>query len=474
MTARILVVDDILANVKLLQAKLSAHYYNVLTATNGPDALEIAAREQPDLILLDIMMPGMDGFEVCERLKADPVVRDIPVVMVTALDQPRDRLQGLAAGADDFLTKPPNDLALFARVRSLVRVKLMIDELRLRNETFRELGVEAEPITQLEGPIGRLVIVEPRESRAKAIRATLQRHFDAECEIAQTHEAAMAAASIEAGPAPEVFVIAAQMGQQSGLTLCSELRARPDTRDSAQIVVTEMDDYATVATTLDLGANDYLMRPVDENELVARVRAQLLRRRYTAQLRAEVDAGIRMAVTDPLTGLYNRRYADQHMRRTLQQSAVGRAPAAALLFDLDKFKSVNDQYGHAAGDEVLIEFARRIQPLLRNVDLTARYGGEEFLAFLPETDDAEAVDAAERLRRAVEATPFALSDGRKIPVTVSIGVATGRKTPAQDASSAVFDLLARADEALYASKDEGRNRTTLAPPRPEPETSCVA
>ena len=119
MSARILVVDDIEANVRLLEAKLSAEYYEVLTASDGPTALAMAARDKPDIVLLDVMMPGMDGFEVCRRLKDDPETRHIPVVLVTALDGRADRVSGLDAGADEFLTKPIDDVLLFARVRSL-------------------------------------------------------------------------------------------------------------------------------------------------------------------------------------------------------------------------------------------------------------------------------------------------------------------------------------------------------------------
>ena len=127
MSARVLVVDDILPNVKLLEAKLASEYYDVLTATNGMDALEKVASQSPDIVLLDVMMPGMDGFEVCARIKADPSTAHIPVVMVTALTDTADRIKGLEAGADDFLSKPLNDIALMSRVRSLVRLKMTVD-----------------------------------------------------------------------------------------------------------------------------------------------------------------------------------------------------------------------------------------------------------------------------------------------------------------------------------------------------------
>ena len=176
MTARILVVDDVLPNVKLLEAKLSREYYDVLTAMNGPDALEIVEREVPDIVLLDVMMPGMDGFEVCEKIKAKANLRHIPVVMVTALSDTSDRVRGLEAGADDFLTKPVNDIALFARVRSLIRLKIMMDELRLREATSSSFGVAEPDSTVIEAEGGRILVVEDRAIYARNINQALEGH----------------------------------------------------------------------------------------------------------------------------------------------------------------------------------------------------------------------------------------------------------------------------------------------------------
>src|ERR1700744_4325305 len=163
MTARVLVVDDILSNVKLLEAKLSAEYFEVVSAFNGLDALARIEEHAPDIVLLDVMMPGMDGFEVCRRIKANPRTAHIPVVMVTALDQPSDRVAGLGAGADDFLTKPVDDAALFARVRSLVRLKMMTDELRMRESTGQSMGLIDPAQTLIDNaPTGRILIIEDR------------------------------------------------------------------------------------------------------------------------------------------------------------------------------------------------------------------------------------------------------------------------------------------------------------------------
>ena len=163
MTARVLVVDDIPSNVKLLEAKLAAEYFEVITATNGEQALARVVSDDPDIVLLDVMMPGMDGFEVCRQIKSNSKTTHIPIVMVTALDQPSDRVTGLDAGADDFLTKPVDDTALFARVRSLVRLKMMTDELRMREETGQSMGLTDASETMFDpDPCGRILIVEDR------------------------------------------------------------------------------------------------------------------------------------------------------------------------------------------------------------------------------------------------------------------------------------------------------------------------
>src|ERR1700744_4955053 len=175
MTARVLVVDDILSNVKLLEAKLTAEYFEVVSAFNGLECLAKIDAAAPDIVLLDVMMPGMDGFEGCRRIKNNPRTAHIPVVMVTALDQPSDRVAGLDAGADDFLTKPVDDAALFARVRSLVRLKMMTDELRMRETTGQNMGlVDPAEGMQDADPAGRILIIEDRPESVAWFAAALQ------------------------------------------------------------------------------------------------------------------------------------------------------------------------------------------------------------------------------------------------------------------------------------------------------------
>lgn len=455
MSARILVVDDIITNVKLLEAKLSAEYFDVVTALNGVDALAICERGEADIVLLDVMMPGMDGFEVCRRLKNGPTTAHIPVVMVTALDQPSDRLKGLDAGADDFLTKPLDDTALFARVRSLARLKSVTDELRNRAMASRRLGI-ADPLAaaaQETGLNGRVLLIEDRPSVVERLQTALSAFHVVETETDPQHAMLRAAE----GDFDSVL-ISLDLNAYDGLRLCSQIRSLERTRNVSVLLMAEAEDRARVLRGLEIGAHDFLIRPIDRNELLARVRTQVRRKRFTEKLRDSVQSSMEMAVMDQLTGLHNRRFMDTRMGVMFNESAMRARSLALLVLDVDRFKLVNDSWGHDAGDEVLREFADRVRACTRGIDLVARMGGEEIVVVLPDTTLDAAKAVAERIRERVEAEAFGIHNGsRTIPVTVSIGVASRR---AGDASPA--EMMKRADEALYRAKADGRNRVIVA------------
>jgi two-component system cell cycle response regulator len=450
-TARVLVVDDVPANVKLLEARLSAEYLDVTTARSGPEALALCERAECDIVLLDVMMPDMDGFEVCRRLKANPVTHHIPVVMVTALDQPSDRVRGLEAGADDFLTKPVTDVALISRVRSLARLKMVTDELRLRALTSKEIGIESperEAVAET-GRNGRVLIVDDRQSSYERIVATLSSEHTVEVE-SDPSEALFHAAEGNY----ELLIVSLGLRNFDGLRLCSQLRSLDRTRSVPILAVAEADNNARLVRGLEIGVNDYLIRPIDKNEMLARVRTQIKKKRYTERLRDNVQASIEMAITDALTGLFNRRYMETHLAALVEQAAARGKPIALLLLDIDYFKAINDGHGHDAGDDVLREFALRIRKAIRNIDLACRYGGEEFVIVMPETDMAVATMVAERLRRRIATEPFSIQQGtRNLDVTISIGIAA--HSGADDNAPA---MLKRADIALYRAKRDGRNR----------------
>jgi two-component system cell cycle response regulator len=450
MTARVLVVDDVAANVKLLEARLSAEYFDVLTAMNGDEALAICERAECDIVLLDVMMPAMDGFEVCRRLKSSPTTHHIPVVMVTALDQPSDRVRGLEAGADDFLTKPVSDIALIARVRSLSRLKLMTDELRMRAVTSREIGIdspEREAVAEA-GRNGAILVVDDRAASAERLQMMLKGEHRVDVE-ADPNAALFHAAEGNY----DLLIVSLAFENFDGLRLCSQLHSLDRTRNVPILAVADADNNARLVRGLEIGVNDYLTRPVDKHELLARVRTQIRRKRYTERLRDNVQMSIEMAITDALTGLYNRRYMESHVGTLVEQAATRGKPLTVLVLDIDYFKAINDSHGHDAGDDVLREFAIRIRKSIRGIDLACRYGGEEFVVVMPETDMAVATVVAERLRRRIASEPFPIQEAaRSIEVTISIGIAG--LGPRDTAAS----VIKRADQALYRAKRDGRNR----------------
>ncbi|AYM62092.1 PleD family two-component system response regulator [Agrobacterium fabrum] len=454
MTARVLVVDDIPANVKLLEARLVAEYFDVVTAEDGFKALAICDEEQVDIILLDIMMPGMDGFEVCERLKANPNTSHIPVVMVTALDQPSDRVRGLKAGADDFLTKPVNDLQLIARVKSLVRLKAVSDELRLRAETARQIGIEE--MLRSDGLMqtpGRVLVADGRASSQERIIRALKPV--AEVDAVTEPQAAL----LKAASSPfELVIVNSNFEDYDPLRLCSQFRSLERTRFLPLLLVAERGADEMVARALDLGVNDYILRPIDPNELVARSLTQIRRKRYNEHLRLNLQHTMELAIVDGLTGLNNRRYLDSHLKILFDRAAVRGRPISICMTDIDRFKLVNDTYGHDVGDEVLREFAARIRSTVRGADLACRYGGEEFVVVMPDTPMELAASVAERLRAIVEDKPFYVrSIDRELSITASLGIATS-----SGAFGAPDEILKQADKALYEAKHAGRNRVVAA------------
>jgi len=461
MSARVLVVDDVLPNVKLLAAKLTREYFDVVTANSGPEALERIHAQHPDIVLLDVMMPGMDGFEVCEKIRADPATMHIPVVMVTALSDASDRVRGLEAGADDFLTKPVNDVALFARVRSLVRLKMMTDEWRLRESTSGQLGmlVATDSVHTQTAEAARVLVVEDSAIDLDKIVETVARDRD----VVTDTDTCAGGLELALAEEFELIVISLTLMREDGLRLCSQLRSHEKTRQIPILLLADETDMDRIAKGLELGANDYLIKPIDRNELLARTRTQVRRKRYQDKLRANYEASLSMALTDSLTGLFNRRYLSAHLPRLLDRSGGNNKPVSALLFDIDHFKVVNDTWGHGVGDEVLKEVAQRTSRNLRNFDLVARLGGEEFVVIMPDTDTTQAMAVAERLRRRIAEEPFAVSAPvGNIDVTISIGVALADWTLDEEGRPESGDaLLRRADTALYQAKRSGRNRVVM-------------
>jgi two-component system cell cycle response regulator len=448
MTARILIVDDMPANRRLLEAKLAAEFYQVGSARDGFGALAIARDWQPDLILLDVMMPGMDGYECCRHLKDDALTIHIPIVMVTALGEPGERLRGLQAGADDFLTKPVDYDTLVARIRSLVRLKRLLDEWWARGETARSLGLSTDRMLIPSIVGARALVIDDWDQTTQNMRTALAEE-DVICASARSGAEAI---RVTAEANFDLLVVNLSLADEDALVLLSILRASDATHETPLLIIGDLGEKARVLRGFELGANDWVMQPIDPHEFRARVRNQIRRKFYQDRLRSDLGAALEMALTDPLTGLYNRRYLRRHLSALIE--SVPRRRLAVLMVDVDHFKSINDRYGHTFGDRALRLIADALRVNTRVFDSVARYGGEEFVVVMPGAAPTESIAAAERLRMAVEQIEFNVA-GVRMPLTVSIGVAcSGSGSPEA--------LLQAADIALYEAKHNGRNRVKTA------------
>jgi two-component system cell cycle response regulator len=451
MTGTVLVVDDIPANLKLLEAKLLNQYFEILTAADGETALEIAESKQPDIILLDVMLPGMDGFETCQRLKKNPKTNHIPVIMVTALSDSADRVRGLQCGADDFLTKPLNDTALFARVRSLVRLKMLMDSLRSHLETNDRMGsLIANEQENWDIESANILLIEDDRPHSEHLQRILaeDNHFCDDCSNGKQALQMLNTSHFD------LVMLAMHLDTDDSLRILSQIRSNEKSRNIPVLVLTEEGDETMLAKALDMGVTDYVTRPVDANELKARVRTQIRRRRFQERLREIYEKSLSLAHIDELTGLYNRRYFNNHLETLFKRTREQDGALAVMMVDIDFFKKINDTYGHDGGDVVLKQVASRLQDAIRGYDIVARLGGEEFAMIMPALRPEQAPQAAERLRLSIADAPFTLPDGRSIQVTVSIGL-FNQTLQDHDTPDTIMKL---ADQALYAAKRGGRNR----------------
>lgn len=457
MSVRVLAVDDLQANLKLLSARLSAEYYTVKTMTNGLDTLAYCRKEPVDVILLDAKMPGLDGFETCRALKEDAATRDIPVIMLTALKDDASRIKGLEAGADDFLSKPVNDIALVSRIKNLAQQKQALEDMRTHStnafgndyETDSDEDAERSDEAHDDGRDGKILVVDDNDASVELIRVGLG--DEQNINVAKTVDAAFRALSNKDWDA---VIVNLALQSSDALAFLSRLKAPIEYRHLPTLAVAGSNDEKRLQKSFELGVTNYVVGPYLEKELAARVRREVRRHRMLRELRLDVENTLELAVTDPLTGLQNRRFLERQMNTLIDQSLRYERDLSVVIMDIDKFKVINDVHGHPVGDLVLKEVSHRIRRSLRGSDLACRFGGEEFVCVLAETELEVAILAAERLRKQIESMPFIINDdGSEISVTASFGLTqfTGK-------DDSVEAMLKRADEALYKAKETGRNQ----------------
>jgi len=263
MSARILVVDDLAPNLHLLEVKLQAEYYDVVTAKSGYQALEIASKEKLDLILMDAMMPGMNGFEACEKLKQNPDTWHIPVIMVTALEETKDRIAGLEAGADDFITKPIDDFNLMARVRSLLRLKMVTDQ--LLSHTGHTRSNSRPLLERIDQKTGNILLIDDNKLRAEKISAPLKKSHNVIIETDSVKSLRRAKVGVD------LVIVSLVSEGFDGLRICASLRFNEASRETPILVIGDPEDEQRLIRAYDIGINDTLMRPIELQEMQARI-----------------------------------------------------------------------------------------------------------------------------------------------------------------------------------------------------------
>ncbi|MBE9639938.1 diguanylate cyclase [Salipiger mangrovisoli] len=459
MAGRILIVEGMADHRILLRGRLAKAFYQVSTAESGTEALTEAAASRPDLVIASTRLSDMCGGGFCTRLRALPGHGDTPLILLCEDDQPEQRLALLAMGADDVIARPASEILLLPRMRNLLRRARAQDEMHLHSDTKRALGLSDAPRSFERPSRISLISMDPAQAM-DPLAARLRIGLGAQVQVALPEHLLKNNAIF----AEVIVLIDPGSDAGAGLALLSQLRTARAQRRAALVYVTDAGRATLAAQALDLGADELLHHGADPLELALRLPRLIARGRCAERHRAALRSGLRDAMIDPLTGLYNRRYAMPELARMAQKAAQQAQPLALLVADLDHFKAVNDRWGHSTGDRALAASAQALSETLREGDLLARLGGEEFLIALPGCTADEALATARRLRHSVARLALPSSDRMPdapacLALTVSIGVAL-----VAEEGDPVEAALVRADGALYAAKQAGRNRVRLARP----------
>jgi two-component system, cell cycle response regulator len=449
---RLLIVDDEPLNIKLLKARLPAEKYETLSASNGQQAIQIANKDLPDLILLDIMMPDLDGFTVCRMLKQNPNTTEIPIILVTALEGLEDKIKGLETGADEFLTKPVNTIELLSRINSLLRLKQVRERLVLRSQSEKTFNHFAGQLDKMdEYPIPSKILLVEDDEKDRHIFRSFFRDLDYELEWVKTGEEGL---DLLTRKSFDLILLDVLLPGLDGFEICRRLKNAQQTRDLQIILITCLPDLENKIKGIELGADDYLIKPVNRQELQARMKVLLAKKQCMDVLRRDYESALNSAVNDSLTTLYNQAYFKKFFNQELKRATRQNYSVALIILDIDNFKQMNDSSGHMAGDHILATLGAIIKKSVREIDLSARYGGDEFVLVLPYADQEETFQVINRLRQAIEVSSFTQGN-ETLPehLTVSMGIAFF-----PDQGSTPEEVIRNADLALYQAKREGKNR----------------
>ncbi len=463
--ATILIVDDEPILRQMVREQLERHGLQIAEAGNGREALELAHRVSPDLILLDIVMPDLSGLEVCRTLKEEEMTRAIPVVLLTSRDGLEDRIRGLDAGANDYLTKPVQPGELLARVRSHLRTRELCEDLERQQKDLAKLLDLSKAVASTLRPSEIFhLIVERTAQLVNALRCSLviigeeQKGFV----VASHDNSRITRLPISLERYPEIreavrrrqAVVVEDVSQDP---LMADVREVMMPLEFRSLLVVPINLRARVVGTLVLrvarSTSSFTARELQLCQLIGELAAIALQNAHLFESLELANLNLeQLTLIDDLTQVYNRRFLFRKLEEEVERAKWYGQPVCCIMLDVDDFKEVNDRYGHAQGDVILRELAGVIQDVIRRGDVLARYGGEEFVLVLPQTEGDGARTEAERIRRKIRGHPFPGIEPL-LPLTVSMGIASYPSGSITEAS----DLLKLADRAMYASKRAGKD-----------------
>ncbi len=461
---RVLIVDDEPTSRKLLAGILPKDMYEILRANNGQEALKKSVDNHPDVILLDIVMPGLNGIEVTRRLKADPRTKNIPVILVTCMDGMENKLTGLDAGAEEYLAKPINPVELRARVKSMLQLKQYRDQLAIRKQSEGAVadGDQAEKcVERPDRELPVVLLVEDSKIDVSVVKSFLK-NMPVRVETVSTGREAIS--HILANKI-DLILLDILLPDMIGFDICRRLKQIDENKDTAIIVITCLHDLESRIMGLELGVDDFLVKPIRRPELTARIRALLEKKQQLNNLRAHYETALNSSIYDWPSGVYNHSYFRRFLDLEIKKSLTQGYPVCLLRIDIDDFKMYNDSLGLEAGDSILKELAQILKNITRGVDLVSRYAEDEFAVVLPYTDRQGCNRVARRIEQAILLHDFLPGSSTQMKIlTCSIGAAV---YPVD--ATTEDELIRKAEEMLSMAKQRGKNQVCVCGEEPWPK-----
>jgi two-component system, cell cycle response regulator len=443
MTAKILIVDDLKFNIDLLEEHLQNDLYEIHRAYNGQEALSKTLSVRPDLILMDVMMPVIDGLSATKTIRQTPEIAHIPIIMITALTSVDDRINSLFCGADDYMNKPINYLLLKKRIKSLLRLKYFTDEIILRAGI--DGAIPNNNVLDIDIAGSKILIIDEDTELTNSISSKLKRK-NLIIDVCKDSKKAIASCL---GDKYSLIILNTEITDVNAIELCVKIKNNTQLKSIPILVLVDEYDEDTLMKSLEIGINDYFLIPHEISELIAKVILQIKKFHYVENLRMSY---LRNATMDELTQTYNRNYLESYFKNLIANLQKEEKRSIICVIDIDDFKKLNDVYGHITGDKVLKSVASIFLKNIRSSDFIARIGGEEFIVILHDVIREEARLIIDKLREKISNTQFLdYSENNKIKCTISGGIDEIQKN---DSLASAVD---RADKNLYKAKNSGKN-----------------